>query len=62
VRDDRDDLSRKMGAFDGEVAIAVAQLYLVHVFQRSIPAEFLAPCYDHENSRIAINSCTIYAG
>jgi len=41
VRDDRTDPSKKIRAFDGEVAIAVAQLYLVHVFQRSIPAGFL---------------------
>ena len=30
--------------FDGEVAIAVAQLYLVHMLQRTLPAGFIAPC------------------
>jgi hypothetical protein len=54
-----------MRAFDGEVAIAVAQLYLVHVFQRSIPAGFFAPRFPTtttKNSRAAINGCAIYAG
>jgi hypothetical protein len=35
---------QKMRAFDGEVAIAVAQLYLVHMLQRTLPAGFIAPC------------------
>ena len=33
-----------MRAFDGEVAIAVAQLYLVHMLQRTLPTGFIAPC------------------
>ena len=33
-----------MRAFDGEVAIAAAQLYLVHMLQRTFPAGFIAPC------------------
>jgi len=37
-------LSKQMRAFDGEVAIAVAQLYLVHMLQRTLPAGFIAPC------------------
>jgi hypothetical protein len=30
--------------FDGEVAIAVAQLYLARMLQRILPAGFIAPC------------------
>jgi ATP-dependent DNA ligase len=33
-----------MRAFDGEVAIAVTQLYLVHMLQRTLPAGFITPC------------------
>jgi len=31
--------------FDGEVAIAVAQLYLARMLQRILPAGFIAPCF-----------------
>jgi hypothetical protein len=34
TRHDRDDLSRKCGLYDGEVAIAVAQLYFTKVYSR----------------------------
>jgi len=35
---------QKMRAFDGEVAIAAAPLYLARMLQRTLPAEFNAPC------------------
>jgi hypothetical protein len=58
VRDDRTDPSRKMPAFDGEVAIAVAQLYLVHVFQRSIPAGFFAPRFPTTTTKTPVHRLT----
>jgi hypothetical protein len=33
-----------MRAFDSEVAIALAQLYLVRMLQRTLHAGFIAPC------------------
>src|SRR5215467_1638969 len=33
-----------MGAFNDEVAIAIAQMYFSHMFQRTLPAGFIAPC------------------
>jgi hypothetical protein len=36
-------LSKKMRAFDGEGAIAVAQLYLVRMLQHTLPVGFIAP-------------------
>jgi bifunctional non-homologous end joining protein LigD len=33
-----------MRGFDGEVAIAIAQLYLFPMLQRTLPAGFIAPC------------------
>jgi hypothetical protein len=59
VRDDRTDPSRKMRAFDGEVAIAVAQLYLVHVFQRSIPARFFAPRFPTTTTKTPVQRSTV---
>jgi hypothetical protein len=33
-----------MRAFDDEVALTVAQLYFIHMLQRTLPAGFIAPC------------------
>jgi ATP-dependent DNA ligase len=41
-----------MRAFDGEVAIAVAQLYLVHMLQRTLPAEFITPCLPTKTDKL----------
>jgi len=59
VRDDRTDPSRKMRAFDGEVAIAVAQLYLIHVFQRSIPAGFFASRFPATTTKTPVQRSTV---
>jgi hypothetical protein len=48
-----------MGAFDGEAAIAVAQLYLVHVFQRSIPAGFFAPRFPTTTTKTPVQRSTV---
>jgi hypothetical protein len=48
-----------MRAFDGEVAIAVAQLYLVHVFQRSIPARFFAPRFPTTTTKTPVQRSTV---
>src|SRR6516225_3109675 len=45
-------LSKKMRAFDGEVAIAIAQLYLVHMLQRTLPAGFIAPCLPTKTDKL----------
>jgi len=59
VRDDRTDPSRKMRAFDGEVAIAVAQLYLIHVFQRSVPAGFFASRFPATTTKTPVQRSTV---
>src|SRR5262249_16183823 len=59
VRDDRTDPSKKIRAFDGEVAIAVAQLYLVHVFQRSIPAGFFASRFPATTTKTPVQRSTV---
>src|SRR6476660_2110485 len=41
-----------MRAFDGEVAIAAAQLYLVHMLQRTLPAGFIAPCLPTKTTQL----------
>src|SRR5215469_5445175 len=41
-----------MRAFDGEVAIAVAQLYLVHMLQRTLPAGFITPCLPTKTDKL----------
>jgi len=33
-------LNKKMRVFDGEIAIAAAQLYLAHMLQRTLPVGF----------------------
>jgi hypothetical protein len=42
-------LSKKMRAFDDEVALTIAQLYLVRMLQRTLPAGFIAPCLSANN-------------
>ena len=49
-------LSKKMRAFDGEVAIAIAQLYLVHMLQRTLPAGFIAPCLPTKTDKLPSGS------
>ena len=44
-------LSKKR-AFDGEVAIAVAQLNLVRMLQRTLPAGFIAPCLPTKTDKL----------
>jgi bifunctional non-homologous end joining protein LigD len=41
-----------MRAFDGELAIAAAQLYLVHMLQRTLPAGFIAPCLPTKTTQL----------
>jgi ATP-dependent DNA ligase len=45
-----------MRAFDGEVAIAAAQLYLVHMLQRTLPAGFIAPCLPTKTDKLPSGS------
>jgi ATP-dependent DNA ligase len=45
-------LSKKMRAFDGGVALAVAQLYLVRMLQRTLPAGFIAPCLPTKTDKL----------
>jgi bifunctional non-homologous end joining protein LigD len=45
-----------MRAFDGEVAIAVAQLYLVHMLQRTLPAGFITPCLPTKTDKLPSGS------
>jgi hypothetical protein len=37
-------MNKKMRAFDDEVALTIAQLYLARMLQRTFPAGFIAPC------------------
>jgi bifunctional non-homologous end joining protein LigD len=41
-----------MRAFHGEVAIAVAQLYLVHMLRRTLPARSIAPCLPTKTDKL----------
>src|SRR5262245_12535360 len=49
-------LKQKMRAFDDEVAIAVAQLYLVHMLQSTLPAGFIAPCLPTKTDKLPSGS------
>jgi bifunctional non-homologous end joining protein LigD len=49
-------LGKKMRAFDGEVAIALAQLYLVRMLQRTLPAGFIAPCLPTKTDTLSSGS------
>jgi ATP-dependent DNA ligase len=51
-----DDPKQKMRAFDDEVAIAVAQLYLVHMLQSTLPAGFIAPCLPTKTDKLPSGS------
>jgi bifunctional non-homologous end joining protein LigD len=41
-----------MRAFNGEVAIAVAPFYSVHMLQRILPAGFIAPCLPTKTDKL----------
>jgi bifunctional non-homologous end joining protein LigD len=45
-----------MRAFDGEVAIAVAQLYLAHMLQRTLRAGFITPCLPTKTDKLPSGS------
>jgi bifunctional non-homologous end joining protein LigD len=45
-------LNKKMRAFDDEVALTVAQLYLVHMLQRTLPAGFITPCLPTKTDKL----------
>src|SRR5215467_11843230 len=45
-------LSKKMRAFDDEVALTVAPFYLVHMLQRTLPAGFIAPCLPTKTDKL----------
>jgi len=45
-------LSKKMRAFDDEVALTVAPFYLVHMLQRTLPAGFIAPCLPTKTTQL----------
>ena len=49
-------LNKKMRAFDDEVALTVAQLYLVHMLQRTLPAGFIAPCLPTKTHKLPSGS------
>ena len=45
-----------MRAFDDEVALTVAQLYLVHMLQRTLPAGFITPCLPTKTDKLPTGS------
>jgi ATP-dependent DNA ligase len=45
-----------MRAFNGEVAIAVAPFYSVHMLQRILPAGFIAPCLPTKTDKLPSGS------
>jgi bifunctional non-homologous end joining protein LigD len=45
-----------MRAFDDEVALTVAPLYLVHMLQRTFPARFIAPCLPTKTTQLPSGS------
>jgi bifunctional non-homologous end joining protein LigD len=45
-------LSKKMRAFDDEIAPTVAAFYLVHMLQRTLPAGFIAPCLPTKTDKL----------
>jgi hypothetical protein len=45
-----------MRAFDDEVALTVAQLYLVHMLQRTLPSGFIAPCLPTKTDKLPSGS------
>ena len=45
-------LNKKMRAFDDEVALTVAQFYLVHMLQRTLPAGFIAQCLPTKTDKL----------
>jgi ATP-dependent DNA ligase len=47
-----DPTSKKRTLCIGKVAIAVAQLYLVRMLQRTLPAGFIAPCLPIKADRL----------
>ena len=47
---------QKMRAFDGEVAIAAAPLYLARMLQRTLPAGFIAPCLPTKTDKLPSGS------
>jgi bifunctional non-homologous end joining protein LigD len=49
-------LNKKMRAFDDEVALTVAQLYLVHMLQRTLPAGFITPCLPTKTDKLPTGS------
>ena len=51
--------AEKCGLLMVKVAIPVAQLYLVHVFQRSIPAGFFAPRFPTTTTKTPVQRSTV---
>jgi len=49
-------LSKKMRAFDDEVALTVAPFYLVHMLQRTLPAGLIAPCLPTKTDKLPSGS------
>jgi bifunctional non-homologous end joining protein LigD len=49
-------LSKRMRAFDGEVAITPAQFYLFPQLQRTFPAGFIAPCLPTKTDKLPSGS------
>ena len=49
-------LSKKMRAFDDEVALTVAPFYLIHMLQRTLPAGFIAPCLPTKTDKLPSGS------
>ena len=49
-------LSKKCVRLMVKVAIAVAQLYLVHMLQRTLPAGFIAPCLPTKTDKLPSGS------
>jgi len=49
-------LNKKMRVFDGEIAIAAAQLYLAHMLQRTLPVGFIVPCLPTKTDKLPSGS------
>ena len=49
-------LNKKMRAFGDEVALTVAPFYLIHMLQRTLPPEFIAPCLPTKTDKLPSNN------
>jgi ATP-dependent DNA ligase len=53
-------LSKKMRAFDDQVAFTVAPFYLARMLQRTLPAGFIAPCLPTKITRLPSGGLSLH--